>query len=167
MGQFSLGISKWVPIAFVVAWKGGSRNLALCSFAGLSEMCLEYFRTDIQTVLNPIQALLDFLIPAIAFGFLSRASGRSSLTVATHILLVYVLKFAAHTLSGVLFYPPKVGESMAPQGTPSWLDSTLNSVVYNASHVAPEAIATTLIVAIAYLIAHSLASEKRTDTSRS
>ena len=108
-----------------------------------------------QFIVHPVQALLDYPIafglvgltglgsPAYRAAVESGQTGRAGLIAAVSSLVGVTARFAAHVLSGAIFFAAN-----APQGQPI----LLYSVIYNGTYILPSAILSipaTVVVALA------------------
>lgn len=111
-----------IPI-FVAGYKYGLKGGLLCgALVGFIQLLWSKY------LLNPIQVGLDYVIPNLVCGLVgfvssfvantNHSKGSRILYIAISIVLVFVLRIASTTLSGVLFWE-----------TPFW-----GSVVYNATY---------------------------------
>ena len=78
-------------------------------------------------ILHPVQVLFDYPLPYMAMG----AAGLFPRRMAVGVALAFLLRFACHVISGVVFFA-----SYAPEGT----DPLVYSLLYNAGTLIPECI---------------------------
>ena len=132
-----------IPV-FIVAFRWGIKGGLL---SGLLWGVLQV-ATGTAYVLEPLQGFIDYAIAFTVLGFAGLfakkiqeavKSGESK-TYLTYITLgVFVgsaLRFVAHYVAGIVFF------GSAVEGQPAWL----YSLIYNASHMVPSFIISTVIV---------------------
>lgn len=78
---------------------------------------------------HPVQVLLDYPVAFGALGLAGLAAGRSNWQAAALGSLALAGRFAAHLVSGVVFF-----SQYAPEGQNVWL----YSAIYNGSYILPE-----------------------------
>ncbi|CAM3026436.1 UNVERIFIED_CONTAM: energy-coupled thiamine transporter ThiT [Bacillus amyloliquefaciens DSM 7 = ATCC 23350] len=113
---------------------------------------------------HPVQLFLDYIAAFAVLGFSSLfASGvresalakkRGALTayVIGGVFIGSVLRYAAHTVSGAVFFG-----SYAPKGTPVWI----YSLVYNATYMIPSFILSAIVLILLFMTAPRLLESKR------
>ncbi|MES5395483.1 energy-coupled thiamine transporter ThiT [Bacillus amyloliquefaciens] len=113
---------------------------------------------------HPVQLFLDYIAAFAVLGFSGLfASGvresafakkRGALTayVIGGVFIGSVLRYAAHTVSGAVFFG-----SYAPKGTPVWI----YSLVYNATYMIPSFILSAIVLILLFMTAPRLLESKR------
>jgi len=116
-----------VPILLVALWRGARIGVAAGLITGLLKILFGAY------ILHPIQLLLDYPLPFSLLGIVGLFSSLPRLGI----LVVSLLRFFCHFLSGVIYF-----SSFAPEGVSVWRYSAL----YNLSYTAPEALIGILLV---------------------
>lgn len=111
---------------------------------------------------HPVQLFLDYIAAFAVLGFSGLfASGVRESALAKGALTAYViggvfigsvLRYAAHTVSGAVFFG-----SYAPKGTPVWI----YSLVYNATYMIPSFILSAIVLILLFMTAPRLLESKR------
>ncbi len=110
-----------IPI-FVAGYKYGLKGGLLCgALVGFIQLLWSKY------LINPIQVGLDYVIPNLVCGFVGLVSSRVANTehskvsrilyIAVSIVLVFILRIASTTISGVLFWETPFGASLVYNGT--------------------------------------------------
>lgn len=119
-GSINLAVIPVLIASYHLGWKKG-----VC--VGLLWWLVGFLMGLNEWYLNPMQYLLDYIIPACICGFASAMPriGKTS-NVITGVTVMVVAKFITHVLSGVYFWPPEgdvagsLGAWMYSVGYNSW-----------------------------------------------
>jgi len=126
----SVTAGSMVPVLWLSLRRGGKVGLFACAVYGFVQLAVEPF------IFHPIQVLLDY---PIAFGALGLAG-----VFQNHPFLGVNLgiagRFAAHFVSGVVFFAAFAPEGMSP---------IVYSAIYNGSYLLPELVVS---IYLTYLI---------------
>jgi len=117
-------------------WFGGRWGAAAGTAYGLLNMILDPY------VIHPAQFLLDYPLAYMALGALPAVIRRQNGIYASYLLGV-AGRFVFAFISGVIFF----GE-LSPEGEHMFVASVINSIVYNASYIAPEVLITLLLITV-------------------
>ena len=113
---------------------------------------------------HPVQLFLDYIAAFAVLGFsglfasgvresaLAKKRGALTAYVIGGVFIGSVLRYAAHTVSGAVFFG-----SFAPKGTPVWI----YSLVYNATYMIPSFILSAIVLILLFMTAPRLLESKR------
>ena len=113
---------------------------------------------------HPVQLFLDYIAAFAVLGFsglfasgvresaLAKKRGALTAYVIGGVFIGSVLRYAAHTVSGAVFFG-----SYAPKGTPVWI----YSLVYNATYMIPSFILSAIVLILLFMTAPRLLESKR------
>ncbi|QBG57534.1 energy-coupled thiamine transporter ThiT [Bacillus amyloliquefaciens] len=113
---------------------------------------------------HPVQLFLDYIAAFAVLGFsglfasgvresaLAKKRGALTAYVIGGAFIGSVLRYAAHTVSGAVFFG-----SYAPKGTPVWI----YSLVYNATYMIPSFILSAIVLILLFMTAPRLLESKR------
>ncbi|ASF29855.1 MULTISPECIES: energy-coupled thiamine transporter ThiT [Bacillus amyloliquefaciens group] len=113
---------------------------------------------------HPVQLFLDYIAAFAVLGFsglfasgvresaLAKKRGALTTYVIGGVFIGSVLRYAAHTVSGAVFFG-----SYAPKGTPVWI----YSLVYNATYMIPSFILSAIVLILLFMTAPRLLESKR------
>lgn len=125
----SVTAGAMVPLIFI-AYRFGVGTGVLAGFAyGLLNMLQDPF------ILHPVQVLFDYPLPFMAMGLAGLKRQHQYFGVA----LAFLLRFACHFISGVVFFGSYAPEGMSP---------VLYSLVFNASYLVPEMLICCLVLKV-------------------
>lgn len=115
---------------------------------------------------HPVQLFLDYIAAFAVLGFsglfafgvresaLNKKRGALTMYVIGGVFIGSVLRYAAHVVSGAVFFG-----SYAPKGTPVWIYSS----VYNATYMIPSFILSAIVLILLFMTAPRLLEAKRTN----
>jgi thiamine transporter len=118
-----------LPVLFLALWRGPKAGATAGVVLGLLKLALG------PIVVHPVQVLLDYPVPYA----LLCVAGLFPRYPAMGVLAGSLCRGASHALSGAIFFA-----SYAPPGVSVWK----YSVLYNASHVLPEALLCIVLIPI-------------------
>lgn len=132
-GDISLAM---LPIMiFAIRW-GGIQGLILGILYGILKLIVD------PDVIHPAQLILDYPLPSAFVGL----SGISLLKdkkdfkgYLPMMIIAYVLKFFAHYLSGLVFFPEYAPKGMSP---------AYYSFIYNITYLGPELLIFIVVIAV-------------------
>lgn len=113
---------------------------------------------------HPVQLFLDYIAAFAVLGFsglfasgvresaLAKKRGALTAYVIGGVFIGSVLRYAAHTVSGAVFFG-----SYAPKGTPVWI----YSLVYNTTYMIPSFILSAIVLILLFMTAPRLLESKR------
>jgi thiamine transporter len=156
-GRISLGM---LPILVFALRRGALAGLVAGVLFSLLDMTVEPF------FIQPIQVLLDYPVAFGAMGLVAglfspwwhRASARSAASAACPVVIATIAavatRFAAHWVSGVVFFSTVAGGGPLANGTSPFATmgtfnaAALYSLLYNGAYLLPSAVATAVLAAI-------------------
>lgn len=100
---------------------------------------LDLLLGGLQNVVHPVQFLLDWPVAFGMLGLAGLAAGRNQYLAGPLSALALVGRFAAHLVSGAIFFG-----SYAPEGQNPWV----YSAIYNGSYMLPEMIISGVILVL-------------------
>ncbi|MCW8786989.1 MULTISPECIES: energy-coupled thiamine transporter ThiT [Bacillus] len=115
---------------------------------------------------HPVQLFLDYIAAFAVLGFsglfasgvresaLNKKRGALTMYVIGGVFIGSVLRYAAHVVSGAVFFG-----SYAPKNTPVWIYSS----VYNATYMIPSFILSAIVLILLFMTAPRLLEAKRTN----
>lgn len=129
-GSINLSVVPVFIASYHLGWKGGAAT-------GLIWWLLGFILGFNNWFLTPMQYALDYIIPAIICGLAALMPRIGKLSnVYSGVVVMMILKFASHVLSGVYYWPP---EGAARGSAAAWTYSLGYNLWYNLA---------TLVVAI-------------------
>ncbi|MCL2699465.1 MAG: energy-coupled thiamine transporter ThiT [Defluviitaleaceae bacterium] len=130
----SLNACAMLFVALTGYWYGIKWGAAAGTAYGLLSMIIDPF------IIHPIQFLLDYPLAYMALGALPALMRRN---IFAAFLLGVAGRFLCAFISGVVFF-----SELSPDGEFMLMASVINSVVYNASYIVPEAVLTLLLLTV-------------------
>jgi thiamine transporter len=137
-GSLSL---EMIPVFYIAVRRGGVLGCVTGLLMGLGQLFFGAY------IVHPAQLVLDY---PLAFTLLGVAGFMRSVPLVG-VVVGSFLRFAAHTLSGVIFFA-----QYAPEG----MNVLAYSAIYNGSYMLPETVVTLVVIALILAREKAIAGKK-------